>query len=280
MDTLESDYVQKVADDYRARGYEVLLEPGPEQLPAGLAELGPDMVAVRDGDHVIIELKRSGRGGHSLRALAAWAEQHEEWRLDVTMVGPGVFEPDTGQVPRRVAQAQQLLDAGYSEACLLLAWAALEAGLRERAREWDTPREGSAAQVLRGLYAVGALSDGEYERLDAGYWARNAIAHGGTSGEVSEELLGWLCRFAAWLADPTWTSVADMTAWFLDRYEDSVQHVPHDSTEGGYEYVFGGPYDARDVLHRQYPDAPEETIEEAVELLEAESPEWVRKGQY
>lgn len=32
--------------------------------------------------------------------------------------------------------------------------------------------------------------------------------------------------------------------WFLYNFEDPVHHAPHDSREGGYIFVYGGPYDA------------------------------------
>lgn len=57
---------------------------------------------------------------------------------------------------------------------------------------------------------------------------------------------------AAWqpsTAARTWTATdeaayADVCAWFTARYEDPVENCPHDSGEGGYQFIYGGPYTA------------------------------------
>lgn len=71
-----------------------------------------------------------------------------------------------------------------------------------------------------------------------------------------------------------------MVDWFFEHYENPAHGVPYESREGGYQYVFGGPYDAREELQESFPYAAPEDIEEAVEAIERESLEWVKKGQY
>ena len=71
-----------------------------------------------------------------------------------------------------------------------------------------------------------------------------------------------------------------MVDWFFEHYESPAQGVPYESREGGYQYVFGGPYDAREELQEAFPYAAPEDIEEAVGEIERESLEWVEKGQY
>jgi hypothetical protein len=56
--------------------------------------------------------------------------------------------------------------------------------------------------------------------------------------------------------------------------------VRTDSSEGGYQYVAGGPYDAYEVLSEQFPSALEEEIEEAADRLAHYSFEWVSKKDY
>ena len=36
-----------------------------------------------------------------------------------------------------------------------------------------------------------------------------------------------------------------MVEWFGDNFEDPAQETPYESAEGGYIYIWGGPYDAR-----------------------------------
>ena len=74
--------------------------------------------------------------------------------------------------------------------------------------------------------------------------------------------------------------VEEMIEWFYENYEDPANGVPYESAEGGYQYVFGGPYDAREELEAQFPDAETNEIDEALEKIEAEGTEWVKTGQY
>lgn len=62
--------------------------------------------------------------------------------------------------------------------------------------------------------------------------------------------------------------VRRMITWFLSVYEDPVESCPHDSAEGGYQFIYGGPYTAEDELWSAFSDADEWHIERAAELLE------------
>jgi hypothetical protein len=64
--------------------------------------------------------------------------------------------------------------------------------------------------------------------------------------------------------------------WFFDNFEDPVHTTPYDSGEGGYQYIWGGPYEAADVIGNVFADvASEEIINAAVEAIEHEGLEWV-----
>ena len=43
-----------------------------------------------------------------------------------------------------------------------------------------------------------------------------------------------------------------MRRWFLDRYEDPQNETPYDSEDGGYVFVWGGPYDPNDVIQERF----------------------------
>lgn len=59
--------------------------------------------------------------------------------------------------------------------------------------------------------------------------------------------------------------------WFHDHYEDPAQETPYNSKEGGYQYIWGGPYDARDELNDEFSSFISETvIESVVEEVEAD----------
>lgn len=76
--------------------------------------------------------------------------------------------------------------------------------------------------------------------------------------------------------DETQTEV--LRHWFYERYEDPAENTPHDSSEGGYFYLCGGPHDALDVLSDNFWDiVPEGVITALASELSDQSPEWAGK---
>lgn len=62
--------------------------------------------------------------------------------------------------------------------------------------------------------------------------------------------------------------------WFLSNYEDPAENTPYESAEGGYQYIWGGPYDAREEIEGHFEKLPEEIVEEVVGELERGAAEW------
>jgi len=66
-----------------------------------------------------------------------------------------------------------------------------------------------------------------------------------------------------------------MRKWFLRHYENPAENTPYESREGGYIYIWGGPYDAREELSEEfYEIVPENVIDELVEELEKHCLQW------
>lgn len=99
-------------------------------------------------------------------------------------------------------------------------------------------------------------------------------------GEILQEVIDTSYKSSLILTDdshvPNYEEMKEaMRAWFHSNYEDPVQNCPHDSGEGGYIYIWGGPHDARDVIFTQFSgEYPDDVLEELVKELEAESWEW------
>ena len=63
--------------------------------------------------------------------------------------------------------------------------------------------------------------------------------------------------------------------WFLSNFEDPVHSSPYISAEGGYQYVYGGPYDAREIVGGLYGGLlDDDIIDSIVGELEAETTDW------
>ncbi|WFR98351.1 hypothetical protein [Rhizobium tumorigenes] len=60
-----------------------------------------------------------------------------------------------------------------------------------------------------------------------------------------------------------------MVQWFHDHYEDPAVRTPYESAEGGYQWIWGGPYDAREQFHDQFSDlAAADIIKAATQEVE------------
>lgn len=56
--------------------------------------------------------------------------------------------------------------------------------------------------------------------------------------------------------------------WFAHNFEDPAENTPYESAEGGYLYIWGGPYNAADELYNQFGDVvSEKVIDEVAEEL-------------
>lgn len=75
-----------------------------------------------------------------------------------------------------------------------------------------------------------------------------------------------------------------MVGWFHDHFEDPAERTPYESREGGYQWIWGGPYDAQEQLADQFPNEAESLIEAAVEEIQSDGiVDWApkeRPGDY
>ena len=66
-----------------------------------------------------------------------------------------------------------------------------------------------------------------------------------------------------------------MEAWFRQNFENPAERTPYESSEGGYIWIWGGPYDAREELGYEFSDiVPDNVIEELANELSLENAEW------
>ena len=66
-----------------------------------------------------------------------------------------------------------------------------------------------------------------------------------------------------------------MTYWFHEHYASPVEDTPYNSEEGGYQFVWGGPYEAKEELENRFSGiASDEAINQVAEELDDISDEW------
>jgi hypothetical protein len=194
--------LQEIAAEYEARGYEVLVEPRPEQLPEFLAGFRPDLVARGPNESVVVEVKVGTQTAASerFRELAETIQRQPGWRFSLVVIDPRSDEvaPPTQQllarqeIVDRLGRANELLKTGATDAAFLLMWVAVEALLRHIATREGLPLERvPSSSLMKELFSLGILSRSELEVTQRAFSVRNALVHGFATtrlDEISREL--------------------------------------------------------------------------------------------
>ena len=67
------------------------------------------------------------------------------------------------------------------------------------------------------------------------------------------------------------TLIEVLKTWFYQNFEDPAEKTPYVSAEGGYQWIWGGPYDASDVLSSEFGNhVAEEVIKKVVADVQAQ----------
>lgn len=199
-----SEYLltQKTAEEYRGKGYEVIMQAPLDFLPGFTADL-----LVRKGEEVrVIEVKsRPSLGANpKIIELAKTIESKPGWTFELLLVS----EPEKRDSPesacsfsseeivQRFEEAEKALQAGLPEAAFLLAWSAHEAAIRKVISEQEVPDRGitGSGYVLDQAVFHGVISREEYKTLEEMLKYRNAIVHGFRLSDFRDDLVVELIR--------------------------------------------------------------------------------------
>lgn len=189
--------LQEIAGEYEARGYEVVVEPGPEKLPEFLAGFHPDLVARGPNESVVIEVKVGTKTAASerFRELAETIQRQPGWRFSLVVIDPRSDEvaPPTQQlldrkeIADRLGRANELLRTGATDAAFLLMWVAVEALLRHIATREGLPLERvPSSSLMKELFSLGILSRSELAVAQRAFSVRNALVHGFETTRLDE----------------------------------------------------------------------------------------------
>ena len=207
-DATDTEYLltRKTAEEYRSKGYEVLLEAPLDFMPGFRADL-----LVRKGDEArVIEVKSrpSLAADPKIGELARLIESMPGWTFELVLVGEpekvdspeGARSFESDGILQRIEEAERSLHAELPEAAFLLAWSASEAVIRGLLTAQGVSGKSitSPGYVLdQGIYH-GVISRNDYDALTRMRKYRNAIVHGfGTddfNGELVTELIATIRR--------------------------------------------------------------------------------------
>jgi hypothetical protein len=184
--------LQQLADKYRAKGYQIIIRPRPDELPPFARDFHVEILGKRNGDGVLVSVKRNRlemAADRNMGRYAAVTGAQPGWRYDFAILQPedalahelrGATEPSDEQIRLHLQTAEQLMGESRGEAAFLIAWATLEAAMRRslRAEPDHTVWPATARTLLNELYASGVFSFEEFAELEHLYQQRNRLAHG------------------------------------------------------------------------------------------------------
>ena len=187
----------KTAQEYRDKGYDVIPEARLDFFPGFRA----DLLVLKDGQAKVIEVKtRSSLASRDhVSELARIIEAKPGWSFELILVGePHKQDSHKGarsfkgkDIDLLIKQARKSLEAGFVEGAFMLAWSAMEATVRELLTEEVAPNDTitSPQHVLSLGVFNGIISRSERESLDHLRKYRNAIAHGFSVDDFSEDMV-------------------------------------------------------------------------------------------
>ena len=205
---IERERLLKLAEEYRNRGYEISIHPNPEELPDFLRNYRPDMIARREDDAVVIEVKSrfslNSSSTQYLQNLAQVIEQHAGWRFELVMTNPedvtysvkAEGSLQVNEIKSRLKVASQLLEQ-HPESAILYSWSLVEATLRLVAEEEGLIlRRFDPLYLLKQLAIEGVISQSEYQLLMDSLSLRNAVAHGFKTTQITQDSVDKLIKIS------------------------------------------------------------------------------------
>jgi REase_AHJR-like len=186
--TSEREAIRQYADWYSQQGYQVSVEPSPRELPEFLRTLAPDMIAHRNGENIVVEIKTSSPASfEQVQQLARALENRAGWKLQVVYADladpewtPPPELPEIQELTTRLASMGSVDGDDWSRLQFLLLWSIIEAAARHRFTSLKIlpTRRISSSALLKMLLTEGIVEEDRYAVLRRGLAARNAIAHG------------------------------------------------------------------------------------------------------
>ena len=206
---------ERIADKYRAQGFDVILDPELTQMPFPMGNYRPDLIATKGQEKLIVDVvsRFATLTVERFQEVNREVRSHPGWKLVIV----NLSEEDSF-----VAEAAHLVPEDlFGEALLLAqsetpkyavipAWNAYEVFLR---READTmPDYTSAGSLLASLVTLGLISNDHFEAARRLNQIRNQVIHGVGPQPGREEVFHYIETARGLTADQIERPVGDATA--------------------------------------------------------------------
>ncbi|HLN32368.1 MAG TPA: hypothetical protein VK395_31860 [Gemmataceae bacterium] len=207
--------LNQVADRYRVQGYQVILRPGPDDLPEFAKDFKVEIVAKRADGCILASAKKNQSDLEADGEIPRYAEITENqpcWRFDIIVLGfesqpipdkREAKEPSEEDIRRALEDVERMLQVGFIQQALIAAWAVLETAMRRRlqAEEEEVGWGSSPRTMLNELYSGGVLQSSAFRELETLYQVRSALVHGFTTPIIENSAVQFLVDTARMLLD-------------------------------------------------------------------------------
>jgi len=186
----EQQKIQSIAQKLQERGYKVVTEPSKSDLPFNLGGYLPDLIATKNDQGIIFEIKTSFKrlSIDRLQNLAEQIASHNGWRFVLITLddeSDDVFPLEEKDFPylqdleSRLSKVDILIQSSLFEPAILFLWSILELLLRKKAVIENIPIERlPASNLLDHLYSRGEISMDQFDVFKDFLKLRNQITHG------------------------------------------------------------------------------------------------------
>lgn len=184
----EHTRLRELATEYRNLGYEVLIEPKPNQLPDFLQGIQPDMLATKEDESILFEVRsRSNLPGEPLQQFVTAIQNRPGWRFELVLTNPresGQF----GERPELLTDAQlreiardseKHLAKGHLQYSAMLAWITVEGAIASRlSGRISLQHLGHAPKkLIKEAVSLGLIEQEHFSRLELLAEFRNRFVH-------------------------------------------------------------------------------------------------------
>lgn len=174
----------EVAQEYRAKGYRVIVGPAQSELPEFLRGHDPDMIVLSDSDNAVVEVKyrRAMLGTNRLSRMAEVIEKQPGWRIELNLLPTDPEREVPLPASTNLENVRELLVRAHtadSDLALINACAALEHAFVIAAERADLELPSSSpTAALKTLYAYGLIGYDDYNKVDAAMRLRDDVVNG------------------------------------------------------------------------------------------------------
>lgn len=185
--------IREVVKEYKSKGYSVIENPSKNDVPKFLNNFIPDLIAKKNEDNVIIEIKISSNTNRNqfleLENIAKIIENEKNWRFELIITNPKEYNENNGdlindkEIISRINTSKKILVYDVNIAFLSL-WTVFETVARKNLPN-ELYKNNNINGIIKNLYSKSLINHQEYKNLDDFLKNRNNIIHG-FSSEISK----------------------------------------------------------------------------------------------